>query len=158
MAAEPNDGGGRDRGALLQALTALEVDYWHEVDLHHGRAGHHFYVPDGLFVIGETRMQGHDAVRGFYAWRQARGARTARHVVTNFRIDRAGEDEATLRCILLLYAADGEPVLPSLPAIMIADVTSDCVRQDGRWLYRSHVLTPIFMGGAAPTVPPAAEP
>jgi hypothetical protein len=50
-------------------------------------------------------------------------------------------------------------VLPSCPAILIADVLSDCVRGDhGHWLYRSHVLTPVFMGGAPPTIPPAAKP
>lgn len=159
---DPN-GGGRDRAALLQDLTRVETDYWHDVDFDHGRGGDAFYVADGLFAIGDTRMEGREAIRGFYAWREKRGARTARHVVTNFRLEAggdaaSGEDTATLRCILLLYAADGVPVLPSLPAIMIADVVSVFVREDGRWRYRSHVLVPVFMGGAPPTIPLAAEP
>lgn len=168
MTSDPADRGGRDRGALLQALTAFETDYWHDVDFNHGRGGDAFYVADGLFAIGDTRMEGRDAIRGFYAWREKRGARTARHVVTNFRLESAsdeagrdevaGDDAATLRCILLLYAADGLPVLPSLPAILIADVVSVCVRRGGRWLYRSHVLTPVFMGGTPPTIPPETKP
>ncbi|RAI44678.1 nuclear transport factor 2 family protein [Rhodoplanes roseus] len=148
-----------DETAILQALTALEVDYWHEVDFNLGRDGHAFYVADGLFTIGDTRMEGREAISGFYRWRIQRGERTARHVVTNFRLDRADDTTATLRCILLLYAADGAPVLPSLPAILIADVVSDCIRgEDGRWLYTSHVLTPVFMGGTPPTVPPPGDP
>jgi hypothetical protein len=55
---------------------------------------------------------------------------------------------------MLLYAADGRPVLPSLPAIMIADVVSDCERDDdGKWRYVSHRLTPVFEGGVPATIP-----
>jgi hypothetical protein len=46
-------------------------------------------------------------------------------------------------------------VLESKPAIMIADIVSDCVlEEDGAWRYTSHVLEPLFMGGEPPTVPP----
>ena len=55
----------------------------------------------------------------------------------------------------MLFAADGAPVLESRPAIMIADIVGDCVRNtDGAWRYRAHRLLPIFMGGEAPTIPP----
>ncbi|UKI08297.1 hypothetical protein [Variovorax paradoxus] len=44
-----------------------------------------------------------------------------------------------------LYAADGEGVLPSRPAIMIADVRETVVRQpDGAWLYALRTLRPLF--------------
>ena len=144
-----------DRSLTLQRLTELEVDYWFEIDFNWGRTAHLLYVEDGTFVIGESRMEGRDAIAKFYGWREGRGARTARHVVTNFRLEKIAENTATLRCLLLLYAADGSPVLPSLPAILIADVLSECERcPDGRFRYRSHILIPVFMGGEAPTVPP----
>jgi hypothetical protein len=55
---------------------------------------------------------------------------------------------------MLLYAADGRPVLPSLPAIMIADIVSDCERQgDGEWRFVSHRLVPVFEGGVPATIP-----
>ena len=99
-------------------------------------------------------MEGRDAVARFYAWRRERGERTARHVVTNFRLETMSEKIATLRCLLMLYAADGVPVLPSLPAILIADVLSEFeLSEDGQFRYRSHALAPVFMGGARPTVP-----
>lgn len=146
---------GPDKSSILQRLTELEVEYWYDVDFNWGRTAHTHYAADGWFAIGDTRMDGPAAVAEFYKWREGRGVRTARHVVTNFRLDGVDGDRATLRCILLLYAADGSPVLPSLPAIMIADIVAECVRgADGRFLYRSHDLIPVFTGGAPATIPP----
>jgi hypothetical protein len=145
-----------ERSSLQDQLTHLEVNYWYDVDFNWGRGADSFYFEDGLFAIGDTLMYGQGAIAGFYKWREERGARTARHVVTNFRVEQVGNGSATLRCILLLYAADGAPVLPSLPAILIADVLSECaIGEDGRYRYRNHILTPIFMGGEAPTIPPS---
>jgi hypothetical protein len=147
----------RDPAAALAALTALEVEYWYEVDFNWGRKADAMYLDDGVFAIGDHVMEGREAVAQFYGWREGRGARTARHVVTNFRLEQTSADGATLRCILLLYAADGEPVLPSQPAILIADVLSECVwGEDRRPRYRSHRLIPVFQGGQ-PTVPPKTK-
>jgi hypothetical protein len=147
-----------DRASILQKLVALETEYWFEVDFNWGRNAAQLYVPNGIFVIGETRMVGHDAIAQFYRWREERGIRTARHVITNFRLHAANGSEASLGCILLLYAADGAPVLPSLPAILIADVRSDfACSPPGQYLFQSHVLSPVFMGGEAPTVPPTTR-
>jgi hypothetical protein len=145
----------RNRSLALQQLYELEIDYWHEVDFNWGRNASAMYLDDGLFSIGDSTMKGRDAIAEFYRWREGRGARTARHVVTNARLQQLTADSATLRCILLLYAADGVPVLPSLPAILIADVLSECSWcDDGRLRFRSHVLSPVFTGGEQPTVPP----
>ena len=141
--------------ALTHALSALEIDYWFEVDHNWGREAHAMYAEAGVFVIDGKRMEGPSAVREFYRWREGRGVRTARHVVTNMRARMTGEDRARLDCILLLHAADGAPVLESKPAILIADVVADCVRDAaGRWRYLLHELKPVFMGGAPPTIPP----
>jgi len=141
--------------ALLSELTALEADYWYEVDRNWGRDADAFYVADGEFAIGDKLMRGKEAVAGFYRWRQSRGERTARHVVSNFRLSAREADSATFECIMCLYAADGRPVLPSLPAIMIADIVAVCERgADGRWRFRSHRLLPVFEGGVPATIPP----
>ena len=140
--------------AVLQALSALEVDYWHEVDHNWGRNAHALYVNDGVFAIGDKKMVGAQAVAGFYRWRESRGERTARHVVTNFRLASRNGNSAAFNCIMCLYAADGKPVLPSLPAIMIADIDSECILgEDGHWRFVSHLLKPVFTGGEPATVP-----
>jgi len=139
---------------VLQQLTTLEVDYWHDVDHNWGRSASELYVADGLFAIGDKTMNGRAEIAGFYRWREGRGERTARHVVSNFRLNARDGNRAQFQCIMLLYAADGRPVLESLPAIMIADVVSNCeCGADGCWRFVSHRLIPVFMGGAAPTIP-----
>lgn len=139
---------------LLMQLTAFETEYWHEVDRNWGRRAHTYYHEDGAFVIDDKRMDGQKDVADFYGWRQGRGERTARHLVSNFRLASASGDRATLECVMCLYAADGVPVLDSKPAIMMADVTSECVRDsNGKWRYALHHLKPIFMGGVPPTLP-----
>lgn len=140
---------------LLQTLTTFEVDYWYDVDHNWGRNAHEFYVEDGEFAIGVKVMRGKEAVAGFYRWREARGERTARHVVSNFRLLSTEGDRAAFQCIMCLYAADGRPVLPSQPAIMIADIISECaLGRDGGWRFVSHRLVPIFEGGEPATIPP----
>ncbi|MCK9918383.1 nuclear transport factor 2 family protein [Microbacteriaceae bacterium K1510] len=141
--------------AVLAALTTLVVDYWYEVDRNWGRNAQAFYVDDGEFAIGAKVMGGKEAVAGFYRWRETRGERTARHIVNNFRLSALDGNRATFECIMCLYAADGRPVLPSLPAIMIADVVCECERgEDGRWRFLSHRLLPVFEGGVPATIPP----
>jgi len=141
--------------AIAQRLQHLEAAYWYDVDTNAGAGAHEFYAEDGVFDMGlESKPhRGRAAVQQFYAWRRSRGARTARHVVTNFQVGVKGPGEATLLCIMSLFAADGEPILPSLPAIMIADVIAAYARgEGGAWLVRSRTLKPVFMGGAAPTI------
>jgi hypothetical protein len=134
-------------------LQSLEVEYWYDVDMNWGRSAHTFYVEDGEFSIGDKKFSGAAEVANFYAWRASLGKRTARHVVTNFRVSNIGDDRARFECVLLLYAENGEPVLESKPAIMIADITNEYIRTDGAWKLQSRVLRPLFEGGAAATVP-----
>ena len=139
------------------AVQALEVDYWYSVDRDRGVGAERFYTDDGIFAIGDQVMRGHGEIAAFYDWRRSLGERTARHVVSNPRLAAASATGATFECIMQLYADDGVPVLPSRPAIMIADVRSECVQCDGRWLFATHVLTPVFIGGVAATVPSRAQ-
>lgn len=141
---------------LLCEFMKLEADYWYEVDHRWGRSAHTYYVADGVFTIGDRSMNGIDAIASFYKWREERGERTARHVVTNFRLAYHENGRAEFECILNLYASDGRPPLRSEPAIMIADIRGTCVRaDDGRWRFRSHVLDPIFTSDTPATIPPA---
>ena len=139
---------------ILPALAALEVNYWYEIDHNWGRNARAFYTAKGVFAIGDKTMGSPDAIADFYAWRESRGERVARHVVTNFRLSESHGKRAKFECIRLLYAADGRPVLPSLPAIMIADIVAECERgDDDNWRFASHRLIPVFEGGLPATIP-----
>jgi hypothetical protein len=143
-----------DRDAMLaemvlwHSLYRLEVQHWHDVNVNAGRAAHTFYVEHGVFVVGESRHEGREKIRQFYDWRARRGARTARHLVTNFQV-KAGPDGRTASGtgVISLYAADGAPILLSKPATMIADLRAECeLCDDGLWRYVSHMLHPLFRG------------
>lgn len=143
--------------AIRLRLEQLETAYWHDVDHNWGAGGHAFYAEGGVFDmgLGSKPHVGRAAIANFYSWRKSRGVRTARHVMTNFHVTVKSPREATLVCIMSLFAADGEPILPSRPAIMIADVISEyTLGEDGAWQVRSRTLKPVFMGGEAPTIMP----
>lgn len=146
-----------ERRALETQLLEMNlIDYWYEVDLHGGAGVSRMFVEDGIFHAGPGEpLVGREAIEQFYSWRTDRGARTSRHVVTNFRADFQDERHATTYCVMLLYAADGAPILPSAPPIFLGDSIDRCVKgDDGVWRYAERNFTPLFMGGAKPTVPP----
>lgn len=145
-----------ERRAIETSVLYMNMaDYWYEVDLKGGAGVSQMYTEDGIFHGGGKPLVGRAAIEQFYTWRTNRGARTSRHVITNFRAEFADETHATTYSIMLLYAADGAPILPTAPPIMITDLIDRCVKgADGKWLYAERTFVPLFMGGAPPTVPP----
>lgn len=127
-----------------QQLEALAVEYWYEVDVNGGARAHEFYTEDATFTTSIKTRRGRAAIRDFYTAREQRGARVSLHVVQNFRVVLEGENRARCDYIMSLYAADGEAVLPSRPAIMIARATEVVVRLGGQWLYEDRRLTALF--------------
>ena len=77
-----------------------------------------------MFQGPAASYAGREKIRAFYKWREDRGARTVVHAVHNFQA-RSGRrpDKATCHWFLMLYAADGKPVLPTHPPIQIAYMT-----------------------------------
>ena len=145
-----------ERHLIWTDLEKLTVDYWHEVDTNWGRGAHEYFVEDGTFqASNDTIFRGRKEIKNFYTWRESRGARVARHLINNFRVSITDEAHATTNWVLCLYAADGSPVLPSLPPIQVSDSVDVCVRgSDGAWRYVSRKLTSLFAGGAPVTIPP----
>jgi hypothetical protein len=131
--------------ALRYRLEALTIDFWHEVDAHGGRDAARYYTQDAVFETSVREYRGRDAIHAFYNRRQERGPRVSLHVVQNFRIELESADVVHCEYILSLFAADGEPVLPSRPAIMMAIAEESVQRQpDGDWLYTRRRLRPLF--------------
>ena len=59
--------------------------------------------------------------------------------------------------VLTVHAADGVPVLPTAPPILVADNHAVFVREaDGAWRMAENTITALFRGGVPVLVPPAA--
>lgn len=143
-----------ERLAITQELYALLIDYWHDVDTNWGRGAPQYYAEDGVFVGPAASYKGRDKIRAFYKWREDRGARTVVHSVHNFQAILEGDDKATCHWFLMLYAADGEPVLPTHPPIQIAYMTDRLVRDpDEGWLVTYRRFENWFEGGTPTTNP-----
>jgi ketosteroid isomerase-like protein len=135
-------------------IEAMLADYWHDVDHEWGHNAHLFYTQDGVFQnsVGRARA-GHEEIKDFYNGRHARGARISRHLVSNLRVVCTGPGQATASWVLSLIASDGEPVLPSEPPILVADVVDCCERgPDGRWLIAHRNISALFKGEKPTTV------
>jgi hypothetical protein len=135
----------QERHIIVGEVADLLMRHWHDVDRNWGRTAHRDYTEDGSYTTSLRTRTGRDAIRQFYAERENRGARVARHLVNNLRVIVHSPTSANAIWVLTLYAADGEPILPSKPAIMIADVVDELVREsDGKWRYRSRTITALF--------------
>jgi hypothetical protein len=133
---------------LWYNLHDTEVRHWYDVNLNDGKTVHELYTDDGLFAVGPQERRGRTAIREFYAARAKRGVRTARHVLTNFRILPGDRDRrARATGLICLYAGDKPPMLDSNPPVLIADLVNEYISdENGVWRYRSHILKPIFVG------------
>ena len=96
--------------------------------------------------------RGRRRFRAFYVKRQQRGPISARHVVSNLQVLPIHERHVRLIGVLSLYYAQGRPPHYGIhPPMLVADITAECVLgADERWRYRSHVLSPLFIGNAMP--------
>lgn len=148
---------GDEESRIREAVKDRLVDYWWDVDRNGAKGALDFYTEDCVYLMCDHRMEGHAPIKSYYDYRQSRGARLVRHVVTNLRAHVQAPDRATLDGVLCVYAADGLPVLPSAPPIMVADTECEFVRgADEKWRFRLHRIIPLFTGGVQVLVPPEA--
>jgi len=140
---------------IRQEVQERLVEYWWDVDRDDAARAPAFYTDDCVYLMCGHRMEGPAAVKGYYDFRAARGPRLVRHVATNLLVRVVSPDVARLDGILSVYAADGVPVLPSTPPIMVADTRCEFVRGgDGQWRFRLHEITALFTGGVPVLAPP----
>jgi hypothetical protein len=137
--------------ALWCALNLLIVNYWADVDENGGQRAHEFYVPDGLYAIGNNRFEGQEKIGAFYA-RRRHGTVMTRHLITNLRAIAEAERRARMLGVMSLYRADGKsPFQGARPPAMIADFEARCVfGDDRRWRFQSHLLRPFIIGNDMP--------
>ncbi len=132
--------------ALRYELESQTIDFWNEVDINGGLEAAGYYVENAVFETSVREYHGRAAIEAFYVRRRERTApRVSLHLVNNFRIEIDSDTRVRCQYILSLFAADGAPILPSRPAIMLALVEEVVLLQaDGRWLYESRRVNPQF--------------
>jgi hypothetical protein len=146
-----------DELLITAAVQRLVVKYWNDVDTNWGAEAHLTFTQNGVFDGESMPLEGREQIKGFYDWRKRRGERIARHIVNNFWVDIQGQ-RAVAHYVMSIYAADGVPVLPSAPPILISDVTESCVRQaDGSWLIERKRFRTLFKSDVPATTMPARE-
>lgn len=143
-----------ERLDLTLQLHVLVIDYWHDVDSNWGHKAPDYFTPNGVFIGPAASYEGREKIRAFYKWREDRGARTVVHAVHNFQAMFDGSpDKALCHWFLMLYGADGAPVLPTHPPIQIAYITDKLVRNEDGWLLTSRQFDTWFEGGTPTTNP-----
>jgi hypothetical protein len=137
--------------ALWCALSGLMADFWSDVDENGGREASAFYLPSGVYAIGNNRFEGQDKIAAFYD-RRRHGTVLTRHVLSNLRVLANGKTAARATGLMTLYRADGKsPFQGARPPAMIADFEARCVLgDDDRWRFETHLLRPIFVGSDLP--------
>lgn len=140
--------------SLQKLLIAREVeqrllDYWRDVDENAGRHAGSFWTEDAVWEAPARTFKGRAEIQGFFDWRLTRGDRLAVHIVTDLTTVVESTIRASSRWHLLLFAADGVPVLPSKPPAQIAAIEDRWSRsEDGLWLCAHRKFKVLFEGGA----------
>lgn len=140
----------RDRAIATAELQMGLADFWHDVDTNWGRNAGDYYAPEAIYLSGKLRLEGREAIQGFYSWREGRGERVAVHGFSNFRAEFDGCGGAMANWYMLLWAADGAAPQDSMAPTRISRAT-ELFRYDegeGRWLCTSRTLENLFKGGA----------
>lgn len=143
---------GQDDAARLRALRyeleAFTIDFWHEVDIEGGAGAARWYLDDAVFATSVREYRGRAELEAFYGRRRDWTPRVSLHLVSNFRIVPESLGRVHCHYVLSLLAADGVPVLPSRPAVMVSNVEERLVRQqDGTWRYALRRVHPLFGDG-----------
>ena len=137
--------------ALWCALNWLMAAYWADVDENGGLQAHEFYLPQGLFAIGNNRFEGKEKIEAFYT-RRRHATVVTRHLLSNLRAFDDDKPTARMVGVMSLYRADGKsPFQGARPPAMIADFEARCVLgDDRRWRFQSHLLRPFIVGNDMP--------
>jgi ketosteroid isomerase-like protein len=143
-----------ERSALSRFLEGKVIGYWHDVDFRWGERASEHYTATAVFVSPNSRYEGREQIREFYAWRKDRGARVNVHLVSNFHLHALDDGRAEVHWICTLFASDGEEPQPSAPPVAISRVEDVFLRQqDGDWLCEERRWHTLFRGGKTTALP-----
>ena len=118
---------------------------WFDIDHHGGIAAHEFFTEDATLTFDAKTLHGRAEIEDVYRQRRERGGRFSRHVQTNLHATTLTPERVECSSVLLLFAADGEPPLPSTAPSAIGDVNDVVVRFGNEWRIASRRITHVFI-------------
>ncbi len=134
-----------EKALIRSEIEALNAEFAYLID--HDLSDHvaDLFTENGSYgrATGE-RSTGRQALREVYAVRAARGARTARHIFTNLRLDYESDVIVHGTVLLVLFAEDGAP--PHLAEVNLVSEYEDIYERgtDGVWRFASRTVANLF--------------
>lgn len=123
--------------AVESACIGLITAYTHCADGFKERAGIvELFTPEGVWESDEARLEGRDALLGFFGDAEAAAGRKSRHVSSNIAITVTGDDTAEGLSYFTLYRHVGaKPRVPDLDGqpVIVGHYTDRFVRTADGW-------------------------
>ena len=150
MSVRSRDAGRPDVHVVHAELSMLLVALWFEIDHGDGSAASRFFTADAALTFSRRTFHGTDEIDGVYRDRTARGPRVSRHLMSNLHVLRCDADLAETVSVLVLYAQDGTPPVPTTVPVLVADVFDRFVRvhepaAPTQWLIASRRIENRFL-------------
>lgn len=142
--------------AAVLGVQQLVAEFSYRLDVGGGLTVHELFTDDGEYAIDGETLTGRAVIAAAFAERQARGPRVSRHLFTNLRLASLRSEEAVFTASMVLYAANGVPVLKSHPPLMVADIQGITHHVGRHWRFRRLALESVFRGSGdlvTPTQP-----
>ena len=145
-----------ERAVIRSEIEALNAEFAYLIDHDLTEQVPDLFTDEGSYGRNSgERSTGRAALQAAYAVRAARGDRTARHIITNLRLDYKSVTLVHGTCLLLLFAEDGKPPLPA--EVNLVSEYQDIYQrgEDEVWRFASRTITRLFSHpGGKPLVLP----
>lgn len=131
-----------DRAAVEDLLT----EFASRID--HGRAADvaDLFTRDGRIVTPQFTLDGRDAIRAQFTERAKDGGRVSRHMWSNLRLNRIGDNRIESQCVVQTYIGSGTP--PVVPQdVIVGDSLDIIAKENGVWRFAERRLVIAFLGG-----------
>ncbi|TWC27953.1 hypothetical protein FBY03_14214 [Pseudomonas sp. SJZ079] len=135
------------------SLSLLNSAYWAIADGCSEQPVETLFARAAHLKLGSVDLRGGEAIHLFFSQRALKNeqsARVTRHISSAFVPAEYAGDVVSVRSTVAVFAGNGELPIPSDVPSTIADVEDVFVRSDdGKWLFQSRFISPIFVGASA---------
>jgi hypothetical protein len=129
---------------------ALAIAYTHGVDLEHPEKVAQLFTNDGLWQIGNQKVQGRDAIHTFFTSQQAPKDFVSRHVLSNHKVTVNNSSSASGISYVTLYHFKGElgseAMIDTGHPYAVVVYQDEYVATKQGWKIKSRNILPSFVG------------